>query len=235
MNYKMIKIKPETPKIVFKCAYCGKLGVRRASKVKNPNLIFCDNTCSHKYRSKQILQKRAITSSQIKDQYQKWFPLVRQAVAATIIRFGCGHLEDTLYRECQYAIWRCLLNNHKSDLTTNYIKTYLQKYLINTYYHFYYSRHVLTVDMTNLEKNALLTAEDNNIIMWENYYFLNQICKNNRLSIAQKLVIDYELNGLKDDEVIKKYNLKDKRALTYNLSAGRKQLQEKRLRILKED
>jgi len=49
--YKNHKLKNTTPITWFHCSYCGKYQWRRTSKIKNPNLIFCDNICRAKFAS----------------------------------------------------------------------------------------------------------------------------------------------------------------------------------------
>lgn len=225
-RYKFENHKKETPVIWYRCAYCGRLQSRRASKVKNRNLIFCDNTCRARYSQKKSFDKIKITSEEIKQTYGKYHQKIVNAVMTVCNRYNRPDLAEDFKSECFYGLWRCMANSRYNNLQEQYVYKFLEKHLVAYYFKFHVSKALLTIDETNLEKNVLLGSSEINTVKIENYFTLQKLFAGN-LSKAAKAVIDFEVAGISAAECMTKYNFKDRRQMTINIYNGKKELQRK--------
>ena len=75
---------PKSPRSIFTCPYCGEQVMRRLSKVKNPNLVFCNNDCRGKWQEREKLRKELAISE---DEFREEVNFCRRIITFCYKRF----------------------------------------------------------------------------------------------------------------------------------------------------
>lgn len=130
-KYKFHETKQGTPIVHFKCAFCGKEGVRRASKVKNPNLVFCDNTCHlmYRHRKKRILEEP--DWNEIKAFIEENNVFLERTISGAFSSLHGKISYDELKRESTYLIFHAMRTSRCKRYIIKTIKHGLRAYYLN--------------------------------------------------------------------------------------------------------
>lgn len=211
--YKRHQIKPTTPAVHFKCAFCGKEGVRRASKVKNPNLIFCDNHCQMLYKWKQKEKKSFPTIEKIKVFIDDNLEFIHATISGFISKTTTFIPYRDLECEAMYLIGLAMMKNDNSKYIIKSLKFGLKRF----YFDFVMPR-------TRNELRILDTLENSNIESFspvENFDFKTTELNELDNILSQKKAYCYQIlrdriKGYSFEELADKYKT-NKRDISVNL------------------
>lgn len=222
-KYKMFNIKPTTSITWFNCSYCGKYQYRKTSKIKNPNLIFCDNNCRAKYVSKKA-NSYYLTNKDVQPYLFEFLNEINQISAFVAKNSKVPDILEDLKKEAPYCIWRCLQNSKTEKIKKTYFckayKKHLYQYLIKYEYTEAYS-----LDFYDTKDKLIELAyfEDLDTPM-DAIKEINKMVNNiDRLPISCKIAIDREIFNFDIENLMNKYKM-HKRQIIYNCSKGKELL-----------
>lgn len=250
-EYKLHNIKETTPVIHYKCAWCGKEGVRRASKVKNPNLIFCNNHCSLMYRNARKYaenNKRIITDKDVNSLFNKYYRNIQCMCFSMINKYQCNVDIDELLRVSKTACYYIIKNSKDRN---NIDKKYVHKY-INRYLKYYFINDIFGIQH-NLENNYdkvsidgfknndkvhYLAVEKDYIQEIEEEFdrqiklkLVEGIIESKAKSKMMRMTFDRYVREMPIDKMMLKWGYKNKREIVDRCYLGKKNL-EKELKLL---
>lgn len=224
-SYKIYNPKKSTSITWFHCAYCNKYQWRRSSKIKNSNLVFCDNSCRAKYVSK-LSNKYFFKNEDIQPYLFEFKDKINQISANTATYSKVPNILEDLKKQAPYVIFKCLQNKKTDKISKKYFckvyKVYLRKYIAT----FEYSEQSnLSLDsIQNIDKTLDLVYFKDLDFTIDAMNLVNKMIKDiKRLPISCRIVIDREIFNLSIEDCVKKYDM-SKRQVVYNCSKGKELL-----------
>lgn len=119
-----IAANPKAPRGKFICPYCGETVIRRLSKVKNPNFVFCNNDCRAKWQERECLKNElAITNAEFLEEVKFCRKIILYCYKNFIQKFP--NVEwDEMKQMALITIWKnhTRANNGKGDKGNFYIE-----------------------------------------------------------------------------------------------------------------
>lgn len=224
-KHKIYNTKSTTPITWFNCAYCGKYQSRRTSKISNPNLIFCDNTCRAKYVSKKA-NSFYFTNKDIQPYLFEFSNEINLISAFVAQRSKVPYIIEDLKKEAPYCIWKCLQNTKSYKIEKSYFCKFYKKYLFAylakyEYAEFYYSLDFFEESIDKVIELAYFKDLDTSL---DAIREINKMVYNiKKLPVSCRIAIDRFIFDFDIDELIKKYNM-TRRQVIYNCSKGKELL-----------
>lgn len=255
-KYKTYNIKPTTPVIHYKCAYCGKEGVRRKSHVKNPNLIFCNNHCSLMYRNAKKYAEnriRKITDKEIKDLYNKYLPNIK-CICNNFLSDKYklkGRVDiDELYMVSMRACYLAIRNSKDRDnISLNYLYRTIKRTVHNHVYLDIYNledkQHEIDRDYINLgqvdevDKTLMLKVEKDYIQEIEDTFdrdikikLVEGAIESKAQSKLMRMAFDRYIREMSVDKMMLKWGVANRHDLCNRVYLGKKILEKEIEEIL---
>ena len=224
-RYKIYNTKSTTPVTWFNCAYCGKYQSRRTSKIKNPDLIFCDNTCRAKYVSKKA-NSFYFTNKDIQPYLFEFSNEINLIAAFVAQRSKVPDIIEDLKKEAPYCIWKCLQNTKSHKIEKPYFCKFYKKYLFAYLVKYEYSEFYYSLDFfeESIDKVIELAYYKDLGTTIDSVKAINNMLGDiKKLPISCQIAIDRYIFNIELDELIKKYNM-TRRQVVYNCSKGKELL-----------
>lgn len=205
-KYKFHETKQGTPIVHFKCAFCGKEGVRRASKVKNPNLVFCDNTCQMMYRHRKKRVLKEPDWNEIKAFVKENNDFLERTISGAFSSLHGRIPYDELRRESTYLIFHSMRISRCKKYITKTVKLGLRAY----YFKFFMPRSKTEMRMTDTLDFS--TSEFNQAVEDFDFKSVNLadidelLAKKKRTCYA---LLRMYLDGFTTSEIADKLNIKE--------------------------
>lgn len=223
-QYKVYKAKSTTPLTWFNCAYCGKYQSRRTSKIKNPNLIFCDNTCRAKYVSKKA-NSFHFSNEDIQPYLFEFKEEINMIASYVAKEYKILDILDILKREAPFCIFKCLQNKKSNKISKPYFCKYYKRYLKSYIIKYELCENYYSIDFfDNIDKIidiAYFSDLDNSM---DAVKAINVMLQDlDKLPMSCKLAIDRYIYDLDIDYLMKKYDM-TRRQVVYNCSKGKELL-----------
>ena len=104
------RLLPYGPTGRFYCSFCGKLVVRRLSKVKNPDLVFCNNACRGHYTEREHLKAAMLSEQEFLAEYQR--PEIHRCASFVVARTrqkypsARRYSYEEFWQEMLIALWK---------------------------------------------------------------------------------------------------------------------------------
>lgn len=215
-DYKLHKLKNDTKIIYFQCAYCGKYQYRRLSKVRNKNLIFCDNTCRAKYFSIKSI-RRNILSQDIKSLYERFLPQIKMSIDKLCKLYDVKSYRNELLNESQYICWRILCNTSRKVVDKKYFAKYMSKGLKAFCIEWLLKKNLYLFDY-DYDKCLSMSIQDNVDDKIDCIYYIKQYI--DKIPKSAKIYIASQI-GYSDEE-IKNMTGYNKKQVIKNKSYGKK-------------
>lgn len=221
-NYKYHKPKETTSITWFNCSYCGKYQSRRTSKIKNPSLIFCDNSCRAKYVSKKT-NKIFFENKDIQPYLFLFKKEISQISAFVAQKSKVPNIIEDLIKEAPFVIWKCLQNKKSEKIEKPYFCKYYKKHLFSFLRNFEYTEKHNSIDFfESSDKLIELAYYRDYANSLDTVMLINKMVRDmEKLPLSCKLAIDREVFNLELEDLEKKYKL-TKRQVVYNCSKGKK-------------
>lgn len=128
-----IAVNPKAPRGKFICPYCGETVIRRLSKVKNPDLVFCNNDCRAKWQEREKMKKElAMTNDEFLEEVKFCRKIIAYCYKGFLRKFN--NVEwDEMKQIALITIWKnhTQANNGKGDKGNFYIEA-INKSFFNT-------------------------------------------------------------------------------------------------------
>jgi hypothetical protein len=224
-QYKIHNTKSTTPLTWFNCTYCGKYQSRRTSKIKNPNLIFCDNNCRAKYVSKKV-NNFYFTNKDLQPYLFEFSNEINQIAVYVAKKSNVPDILEDLKKEAPYCIWKCLHNTKYKKIKKSYFCKYYKKHLFAYLTKYEYSEFYYSLDFyeESQDKVIELAYFKNLDITIDSINAVNNMTNDiKNLPISCQIAINRFIFDFDIDELIKKYNM-TRRQVIYNCSKGKELL-----------